>query len=500
MINLRDIYKLQADYGVSDGTFKDSEISFEEYMAQCRLFLANNLPDEYVKGDWDSERKLSTLINLTSLFIDKHKVQVKGYVTPEGIIDSELLLKDLCDMVTGEAIIKEALADPDIDEIQINDKNTIYVVRKGIPEYYKDSRGRVMQFATNDEIHTLLNKLIDDGTGNVPQFTDGMPLLNAKTAKHQYRINAVHHVANTMDKPPANFPISTAVIRKFKESNLAIEDLVKGGACTEEMGRLLMLLGRAELKLFCVGPTGSGKTTLLRIIAATVPYNKRMILVQNPTEISFFERDAHGRNLRNVVHWEVVQSADGSQNSSATMENLISNSLRATPEVILIGEAREPGEFKQIQRAMRTGHKTLGTFHAEDSLDALERFADEVSEAGDYMASLRKVANSIDIIISQFKFENGERKVMEIAEVLGVDERGEPVINKLYEYAFSGEMTTDANGKVKVLGEFERRGYMSDKLKNALYKVGIPYSSIAEFCEPAEQEVVCKKDGDIDAE
>lgn len=484
MLSLKDVYKLQSDYGVADGSFKDSEVSFEDYMAQCRVFLARNLPDEYTKGNWDTDKKLSTLVHLTSIFVDKHRISVKGYVTPEGILDTELLLSDLCDMVSGEAIIKEALADPEIDEIQINDKNTLFVIRKGIPEYYTDSKGRVMQFATNDEIHTLLNKLIDDGTGNIPQFTDGMPLLNAKTAKHQYRINAVHHVANTMDKPPNNFAISTAVIRKFKQSHLTIYDLVNGGACTEQMGRLLMLLGRAELKLFCVGPTGSGKTTLLRIIAATVPLNKRMILIQNPTEISFFERDAYGRNVRNVVHWEVVQSADGSQNTSATMENLISNSLRATPEVILIGEAREPGEFKQIQRTMRTGHKVLGTFHAEDALDALERFADEISDNGDYMASLRKVANSIDIIISQFKFENGERKIMEIAEILGVDEKGEPKINTLFKFNFSGKMEVEENEKVRVLGEFKQEGYMSPKLKNSLYKVGIPYEKIAEFCNP----------------
>ena len=484
MINLKEVYKIQSEYGVADESFKDSEISFEDYLAQCRMFISKNLPEDYTKGNWDSEKKLNTLINLTSLFVEKHKVNVKGYTSSEGILDTQLLLEDLCDSVTGEAIVKDALADPEVDEIQINDKNTIFVIRNGIPEYYTDSKGRVMQFSNNEEIHTLLNKLIDDGTGNLPQFTDGVPLLNAKTAKHQYRINAVHHVANTMDKPPYNYPITTVVIRKFKESHLGIEDLVRGGACTEQMGRLLMLLGRAELKLFCVGPTGSGKTTLLRIIASTVPKNKRMILIQNPTEISFFEKDAYGRNTRNVVHWEVVQSADEEKNTSATMANLISDALRATPEVILIGEAREPEEFEQIQRAMRTGHKTLGTFHAEDAKDAISRFASEISHGNSYFESVRMVADSIDIIISQFKFENGERKIMEISEIMGTDKDGEPIIRTLFKYNFTGRMAKDENGRVKVLGEFKQENYMSEKLKNSLYKVGIPYEQIAEFCDP----------------
>ncbi len=490
MITLKEVYKIQSEYGVADASFKDSEISFEDYLAQCRVFISKNLPEEYTKGNWDTQKKTDTLISITSLFVDKHKVNVKGYVSQEGILDTQLLLEDLCDSVTGEAIIKDALADPEVDEIQINDKNTIFVIRQGIPEYYTDTKGRVMQFSNNDEIHTLLNKLIDDGTGNLPQFTDGVPLLNAKTAKHQYRINAVHHVANTMDKPPFNYPITTVVIRKFKESHLEINDLVRGGACTEQMGRLLMLLGRAELKLFCVGPTGSGKTTLLRIIASTVPKNKRMILIQNPTEISFFEKDAYGRNTRNVVHWEVVQSADEDKNTSASMENLISNSLRATPEVVLIGEAREPGEFQQIQRAMRTGHKTLGTFHAEDARDAIGRFASEIGGGNNYFECVRMVADSIDIIISQFKFENGERKVMEISEILGTDKDGEPIVHTLFKYNFTGKMAKDANGRVKVLGEFKQENYMSDKLKNSLFKVGIPYEQIAEFCDPNEQKPV----------
>ena len=201
-----------------------------------------------------------------------------------------------------------------------------------------------------------------------------------------------------------------------------------------------LYLTNEESHSLIIGTTGSGKTTLLRIIASTVPKNKRMILIQNPTEISFFEKDAYGRNTRNVVHWEVVQSADDSKNTSASMANLISNSLRATPEVVLIGEAREPEEFQQIQRAMRTGHKTLGTFHAEDAKDAIGRFASEISGGNSYIESVRMVADSIDIIISQFKFENGERKVMEISEVLGTDKDGEPItiiehgIRKTYTY------------------------------------------------------------------
>src|SRR5690606_28159318 len=114
-----------------------------------------------------------------------------------------------------------------------------FVQKHGRLEPYVDKNGRIMQFQDNDEIHIVLNKLIDDGTGQKPMFTPGNPILNAKTAKHQYRIAAVHYAANTQDKPPYNFPNTTVVIRKFKETKIEIHDLIKYGACTPKMGRLL---------------------------------------------------------------------------------------------------------------------------------------------------------------------------------------------------------------------------------------------------------------------
>ena len=40
MINLKEVYKIQSEYGVADDSFKDSEISFEDYLAQCRMFIS----------------------------------------------------------------------------------------------------------------------------------------------------------------------------------------------------------------------------------------------------------------------------------------------------------------------------------------------------------------------------------------------------------------------------------------------------------------------------
>ncbi|MNL91411.1 Type IV secretion system protein PtlH [compost metagenome] len=488
MIDIKKISQIQSDFSVLDRAYREAEMTFDDYVSHCRLFVRKNLSEEYSNGDWDEKKKADFLNKLVTDFVGKHPVKVKGY-TNNGIVNKTLLLEDLGDVMTGVSVLKEALQDPEVDEIQINDKNTIFVIRNGVTEPYVDSKGRIMQFSDNEEVHIVLNKIIDDGQGNTPQFTSGLPLLNAKTAKDQYRVNAVHHVANTRDKPPASFPITTVVLRKFKETKLELHHIIEGGACTPKMGRLVDKLGRAELKLFCVGPTGSGKTTLLRIIASTIPRHKRIIMIQNPAEITFMERDDMGRNIRNVVHHEVRETGEKTDDKvTASMENLISNSLRETPEVVLIGEARTPGEFFQIQRAMKTGHKLLGTFHAEDAYDAIGRFATELSTTTNatYTECVRLVADTINIIISQYKFENGDRRIMEISEVQGVDDQGYPKINMLFEYKLSGKVHTDERGRTVVEGEFVQRGILSPKLKKVFYKAGISYDDIAEFCNPKD--------------
>ena len=56
MLSIKEVYKIQSEYGVADDTFKDSEISFEDYLAQCRMFISKNLPEEYNKGNWEEMR------------------------------------------------------------------------------------------------------------------------------------------------------------------------------------------------------------------------------------------------------------------------------------------------------------------------------------------------------------------------------------------------------------------------------------------------------------
>lgn len=481
-LTLNDVRTLQSTREFSESFGSDSGIPYDEYLRECRNFISMNIKVD-LTSTVDSaaavKARLSQRYSLISEFIEKRRVLVREYIKSDGLMDKQALTTALIDDITGVGILREAFENEDIDEIQINDPFSIFVVERGVMKPYMDKHGKYYSFGNDEEVQLLIARLTDDGTGNAPQFTAGNPILNASSAKERYRINAVHNVANARDVAPNDFPGSSVVIRKFKKSHLVMGDLIRTGSVTEKEAQFIHLLGKAGLKVFCVGPTGSGKTTLLNIIGNDLPMNKRVVLVQNPTEITLFDRDKK-RNRRNVLHWEVSDFSNKEDGVSATMPNEISNTLRVTPDIIIVGEARTKAEFEQIMRELKMGQPVLGTFHAEGAEDGAERFAEELD--GGSMQSLRKVAKNLDIIIAQYRFPDGTRRVMEVSELRGLKSDGNVDVNTLFRYKLTGEVRINPlNGLDSPVGIHEQVGKISERLVDSFYKNGVSKQALSPF-------------------
>ena len=237
----------------------------------------------------------------------------------------------------------------------------------------------------------------------------------------------------------------------------------------------------------CVGPTSSGKTTLLNAIAWEVDPELRLLLIQNPTEIMIYRRNPdNGANTRNALHWEAqdLNPEAGRDPTTPTMANMISHTLRNTPDVIVPGEIRTPEEFFQANRALKTGHRILTTWHALDGADAIDRASTELSTLGGSASEhARSLASAFDIVVSQQKLGDGSRHVMAIEELTGRIIDGRAETKKLFEYVLTGESDKDpVTGKVtKIYGYFQQVHPLSDKLVQSFYQVGITKEEIAEF-------------------
>lgn len=492
MLNLAQVFRAQSKYGISNTMSNTESVTYEVYLLGCRRALTDKTPTEYYT--WDKRRQNEFTDNLIIQYVRNNLKDVEGFLDENGDVKQDELIDRLRTDIVDFGILRGALEDDSIQEIQINDYKTIWVIRGGKAYLYTDSNGKPYQFVSDMELHSTIDRLIYNPNGSVPRMTTTHPLINTRTAQKGYRLSGVNSSATTPDmKIGFDFAVTTITIRKYAPSMLTFKDFEEYGSLTPEMSDLLRKCGKADIRLACVGPTSSGKTTLLNAVVWEIPRDQRLILIQNPTEIMVYERSEEtGANLRNALHWEASDIDEKLKNDPSTpsMANMIAHTLRNTPDVIIPGEVRTPPEFFQMVRAVKTGHRVLTTFHAYDGRDAVDRGATELATlGGSPLDHARGLANSFDIIVSQRKLEDGSRHVMSIEELTGkLDEYGLAETKVLFRFKMTGKVTKDEKGNVKKIhGYYEQVESISEELIQKFYSAGITRQELEPYINPYPQ-------------
>lgn len=485
MLTLKNVFDAQSKYGVDMDYQGIERATYEDYLEGCKRNISDQTPVEYYS--WDRETQLDYIDDLIVKYVRVNLRLIDDFVDEDGNIETDKLISQLRLDISDYGVLRDALEDEDVQEIQINDYKTIWVVKGGRTVPYVDKRGRPYQFVSNKELKSTLNRLIFSNRGDTPRLTETNPLLNTRTASKGYRVSAVNDSAITPDSRLGyDFPCTSITLRKYAPSRLTFTDFEVNGTLTPEMSRLLRLLGKADIRLACLGPTSSGKTTLLNAIVWEVDPELRLLLIQNPTEIMIYDRDdSTGANRRNALHWEAqdLPPEKAKDPTTPTMANMMAHTLRNTPDVIIPGEVRTPEEFYQMNRALKTGHRVMTTWHAMNGADGIERAATELATLGGSTADYRQsLARSFDIFVSQKKLGDGSRKVMSIEESTGRIIDGKAETKVLFEFRLTGEVDKDANGKVqKIHGYFQQVNPISEQLVQSFYAVGITKEEVEEF-------------------
>ncbi len=149
---------------------------------------------------------------------------------------------------------------------------------------------------------------------------------------------------------------------------------------------LLAGLGRG-LVMVC-GPTGSGKTTTLAALVGEINRRDRrhIITIEDPIE---FEHQ-HDKSL--VEQQELgVDVVD--------YPTALRAAVRQSPDVIVVGEMRDPATMRLAIAAAETGHLVLATLHATDSAAAVARVVE--SFGAEQGAVRQEVAMALSAILVQ---------------------------------------------------------------------------------------------------
>ena len=115
------------------------------------------------------------------------------------------------------------------------------------------------------------------------------------------------------------------------------------------------------------GPTGSGKTTTLAALAQEVLRKRSVMLLtlEDPIEYVLAPRAAGSLVRQRQIGRDVRDFPTG-----------LRDALREDPDVLLIGEMRDPATISLALTAAETGHLVLTSLHSRGTASAVERIVD----------------------------------------------------------------------------------------------------------------------------
>ncbi len=201
----------------------------------------------------------------------------------------------------------------------------------------------------------------------------------------------------------------------------------------------------AELRhglVLVTGPAGSGKSTTLAALLAQITSRRRahVVTIEDPIEY----RHAPGQSL--VEQVEVGRD-------TPSYEAALRAALRQDPDVLLVGEMRDPETIALTVTAAETGHLVFSTLHTRDAAQSVTRIIDSYPP-GQVPFIRAQLASALAAVVSQEllpRVGGGDR--VPAVEVLVVNDAVRNLIQKGQGEQIATQMTL---GREKGMRSFDQ--------------------------------------------
>ncbi|MDD5416187.1 MAG: GspE/PulE family protein [Candidatus Daviesbacteria bacterium] len=160
-------------------------------------------------------------------------------------------------------------------------------------------------------------------------------------------------VVPTMDGEKTAIRILSAYLRDYSLSDI--------GLSQANQQLTLAAIRKPFGMIICTGPTGSGKTTTLYAL----------IKLLNRPEVNI-------TTIEDPIEYRIigVNQIQVNPATNLTFAKGLRSIIRQDPNIILVGEIRDPETAEIAVNAALTGHLLLTTFHANDAATAIPRLLD----------------------------------------------------------------------------------------------------------------------------
>lgn len=160
----------------------------------------------------------------------------------------------------------------------------------------------------------------------------------------------------------------------------------------EDFGLPKILAEFAELKrglILVTGPTGSGKSTTLAAMINHININRAVHILTLEDPIEYIHEQKMGMISQREIHKD-----------SKSFNDSLRSALREDPDVILVGEMRDPETIQLAMTAAETGHLVLSTLHTIGAPDTINRIIDTFP-AGNQAQVRAQLSSSLKGVVSQ---------------------------------------------------------------------------------------------------
>jgi twitching motility protein PilT len=216
----------------------------------------------------------------------------------------------------------------------------------------------------------------------------------------------------------ANLPLAYPELGRYRITllqarggpHLAIRALAREIPTLEALG-LPSVVGRLAMErrglILVTGPAGSGKSTTLAAMLNLMNQerNEHIITLEDPIEYVLEHRNSY------ITQREIGPDVP-------TYDTALRLVLRQDPNVIVVGEMRDPETFRAVLMLAQTGHLVLSTLHTGTAVDTVNRVLSAFPYARE--ASIRaQLAHVLKGAVGQRLVERADgRGLLPVTEVL----------------------------------------------------------------------------------
>lgn len=291
-------------------------------------------------------------------------------------------------------VLQDLVDDPSISDIIITSYSKISI-QQGRRNYTTD-----LSFVDQATYEAFVERILGKAEAT---YSTKKPIADGMIGSFA-RIHAVHKCLCETG------PYLTIRLNRF--SSVTCNDLVQSGLAPKEVFDYMRGIVLAGHTVLVVGEVGTGKTTLVRALAASIPVDQSILVIEDTPEIRLEHPE---------VRYLTTREANTDGAGKVAPGECIRAGMRMAMNRIIFGEMRDAEAAEAFIDVCASGHPGISTIHARSAIDSvarLELFLGRVQKGVDRRVLTEQIATAVQVIVYvNFCKVTGARRLIQVKEI-----------------------------------------------------------------------------------